>query len=285
MFKHSKYISLNKCFFWYEVEAGKQADDCSNQICSRNQFSQSLNKMTLWLQVRWIKSLTATWKRNICLSFGLLHSEPEKNTGCAEHRFLPLKWRSKMISFACLGFDDVCSGFRGIMVLNNNYTNMKVSLWILYELNVWIGCTRNEKYKWFKVKKKRRLKIAETQSTVLGRIKYIGLCFCLGLCRKKSTSSLSFRAARMIKTRGKKSPAVPDNVWGHDWKAFNGKLCEKQGGDNFCQNINSTLNDENVDNRNTKRKNTPAGGRFVEEVQQRVEWLALQTAEGSPVTC
>lgn len=136
-----------------------------------------------------------------------------------------------------------------------------------------------------KKKKKRRLKIAETQPRIPGRIKYIGLCFLLGLCRKINPV-IVIQNGQNDKDEGeKKSPTVPDNVWGHDWKAFNGKLCEKQGGDNFCQNINSTLNDENVDNRSTKRKNTPAGGRFVVEVQQRVEWLALQTAEGSPVTC
>lgn len=237
--------------------------------------TKSSNVKTRKKQSDWVGSL----------SFGLPHSEPDNNTGCTEHRFLPLKWKSKIISFACLDFDDVCNGFHGIMVLNNNYTNRKVSLWILRDLNVWIGCTRNEKYKWFKVKKKkRRLKKAETQPTVLGRIKYIGLCFLLSLCSQINLV-IVIQNGQNDKDGGEKSPTVPDNVWGHDWKTFNGKLCAKQGGDNFCQNINSTLNDENVDNRSTKRKNTPAGGRFVEEVQQRVEWLALQTAEGSPVTC
>lgn len=161
----------------------------------------------------------------ICLSFGLSHSEPDRNTGCAEHRFLPLKWKRKIICFACLGFDDVCSGFHGIMVLNNNYTNTKVSLWILRERNVWIGCTRNKKYKWFRVKKKkkRRLKIAETQPTIPGRIKYIGFCCLLSLCSQISLV-IVIRNGQNDKDGGKQSPTVPDNVWGHDWKTFNGKL-------------------------------------------------------------
>lgn len=70
---------------------------------------------------------------------------------------------------------------------------------------------RNTNSSRLKKKKKRRLKIAETQPMIPGRIKYIGVCFLLGLCRQINLV-IVIQNGQNDKDEGEKSPTVSDNV-------------------------------------------------------------------------